>query len=218
MALNFLKKMFGKGNGGTDDLFLPADQFRTLILHECARCDRNAHEFSLIHIDLRGRDQKLRKNVRDLARFLVKRMRTTDEVGWLDDHSIGVFLPETGREGADSLAHDTCQGYPYQIFTYPWLDNLRPGKENLGYPGGDNRVHESGTRPASEFKNMESPAGPSAYHQESDTGRDSGTGFRVQRVEDLIHPDGPPLWKRAYDVFGSSVLLLAFSPILALVV
>ncbi|MDF1536363.1 MAG: sugar transferase [bacterium] len=64
---------------------------------------------------------------------------------------------------------------------------------------------------------MESPAGPSAYHQESDTGRDSGTGFRVQRVEDLIHPDGPPLWKRAYDVFGSSVLLLAFSPILALV-
>ena len=93
MAFYFLKNIFGNGNGNGsgNNYLLPADQFRTLILHECARCDRNSHAFSLIHIDLRssgnGTDRDRAHAVRQLSRSLVERMRTTDEIGWLDGHS-----------------------------------------------------------------------------------------------------------------------------------
>ena len=113
MAFNFIKRIFGNGNASDGDFILPADQFRTLVLHECARCDRSAHAFSLIHIDLRSngsdRDQNRGQAVRRLSRSLVQRMRTTDEFGWLDEHSVGIFLPETGTDGARSLAQDACQ-------------------------------------------------------------------------------------------------------------
>ena len=128
MALNYLKKLFSINTEPGNGLLLPSEQFRTLILHECARCDRNAHSFSLIHIDLRynGRekDQSRDRTIEQLSKSLVKRLRTTDEIGWLDQNSIGVFLPETEKSGAQSLADDVCQGFSYQIYTYPWLGGL----------------------------------------------------------------------------------------------
>lgn len=228
MAFKFLKNMFKNGNGPGSDLLLPADQFRTLILHECARCDRNAHAFSLIHIDLRGEGNgngKVQNGVmRELARKLVRRMRTTDEVGWMDVHSIGVFLPETGNEGARSFATSVCNGYSYQIYTYPWLGSYTSDRDGRG-------PEDRGTPPKGRWR---SDAGEDDTRQpENDEvqltlhcqgGDVTGTGLKergpvqpVRNLEELFLPAHPPAWKRAYDIFGATVLLTAFSPVFALV-
>ncbi|MDF1525852.1 MAG: sugar transferase [bacterium] len=232
MALGILKKVFGNGNGQGGELLLPADQFRTLILHECARCDRNAHAFSLIHIDLRGSNGDNVKSrgpaVRQLSRTLVQRMRTTDEIGWLDGHSIGVFLPETGMDGARSLARDACQGFAHQIYIYPWLSNFGDDID-----GGNSRRRDNGRedRRCSEEGSFEG-IGESAdreeqltLHNEKTAKNDTASEAAVNKsrsdstktIEELVMPDRAPAWKRVYDIIGSTVLLIAFSPLLAVV-
>ena len=221
MAFEFLKGVFSKGRNHGSDLLLPAEQFKTLILHECARCDRNAHAFSLIHIDLRrngserGRDRS--QTVRGLARTLVKRMRSTDEVGWLDGHSIGVFLPETDTKGARSLARDVCEELTYQIYTYPWISDL----------GGDGDDRGSRRRGREEAEPDNSSSGnfhreqQLTLHSEGITWERTGGEGNHQKmpqsarsIEEMILPSRSPFWKRAYDIFGSTVLLIAFSPLM----
>ena len=42
-------------------------------------------------------------------------------------------------------------------------------------------------------------------------------GGQTKCIEELILPSRPPAWKRVYDIFGSSILLIAFSPLFAAV-
>jgi lipopolysaccharide/colanic/teichoic acid biosynthesis glycosyltransferase len=230
MAFKFLKRVFGSESASGHDLLLPADQFRTLILHECARCDRNAHSFSLIQIDLRsnvrdiGRDG--RQAVRSLSRGLVQRMRSTDEVGWLDGHSIGVFLPETERDGAQSLAQDACQGYSYQIYTYPWLSSIWDDNDHSGFHRKDRDRRDRRDLKETEPRSLEDAgnvAQPARYFGDTDEegtaeASDIHIGAGTARgIEELILPARASTRKRAYDIFGSAVLLIALSPIFAAV-
>lgn len=225
MAFDFLKRIFGNSNGG--DLLLPADQFRTLILHECARCDRRAHAFSLIHIDLRNDLKGLEQNghrLRGLSRAIVRRMRTTDEIGWLDGHSVAVFLPETDMNGARSLAVDTCQDFSYQIYTYPWIGELREDVTEGNSRGRGRNSQDQESRPVadddegrqlalrSESPDAKGKEAAAPFAGNSDTAR-----HPTKHIEELILPTRAPVWKRVYDVFSSTVLLIAFSPLFAAV-
>ena len=229
MAFDFVKRIFGNGNGSGGDLLLPADQFRTLILHECARCDRNAHAFSLIHIDLRtdGRNNGLDRSqaIRKLSTSLARRMRTTDVVGWLDGKSIGVFLPETGTDGAQSLGRDACQGYSYQIYTYPSLTDVN---RDLNLGGPRHKRRDEGDRESAVLSEPQEGAHLSLNVQAMEEGsertseiqEDPGPSLnssRANSVVDLVMPPGAPAWKRVYDIFGSTVLLIALSPLFGVV-
>lgn len=225
MGFYYLKKIFGNGNGSGNDQLLPAEQFRTLILHECARCDRNAHAFSLIHIDLRpdGRNNGLDRDrtVRQLSKFLEQRMRSTDVFGWLDENSVGVFLPETGKEGARSLARDACKGYSYQIYSYPSTTDIN-NDLNMGGPRYKRRGKGDRDRGASRGTGMEKQVAlnlekvkgtferTGGVQEDSAASHSSGV---ANSIFELIMPPGAPTWKRAYDIFGSTVLLIAFSPV-----
>ena len=229
MAYYFLKRIFGNGNGPGSEHFLPADQFRTLILHECARCDRNAHAFSLIHIDLRNGSNGLEpkgQGLQELSRSLIGRMRTTDEMGWLDGHSVGVFLPETGTDGAQSLARDACKDFSYQIYTYPCLtdvhDDLNIG--GSGRKGRDERALKPVPVPKTEGEeklplDLEGSAAAGFKISNAHTrGSDSTMNLDSDNsIVELVMPPGAPTWKRVYDIFGSTVLLIAFSPLFAAV-
>jgi len=218
MALGFLKSVLGSRNGSGRDLLLPTDQFQTLILHECARCDRNAHVFSLIHIDLRNgaqdRNQHRGQAARSLTRTLLRRMRTTDEIGWLDENTIGVFLPETETDGARSLARDACQGFSYQIYTYPWLTDIHDyldAGESLSANTKEDRL-SSGVSESEE----EPPATHRQYSGEESSGVERGCSS-VMPIVELVMPPGAPFWKRTYDLLGSAVMLAALSPLFAAV-
>ena len=220
MAFNFIKRIFGNGNASDGDFILPADQFRTLILHEYARCDRSAHAFSLIHIDLRGigsdRDRDRNLAVRKLSKSLIQRMRTIDEIGWLDGHSVGVFLPETSTDGARSLALDTCQGHSYQIYTYPWISSFGDDLDDGSFRRGIKDRKDPEPRSVDGVERKEQVTPNSEHPNEGgtiDAPDIHGGSGSTRCIEELIMPPGPPAWKRAYDILGSTVLLITMSPL-----
>jgi lipopolysaccharide/colanic/teichoic acid biosynthesis glycosyltransferase len=153
-------------------------------------------------------------------------MRSTDEVGWLDGHSIGVFLPETERDGAQSLAQDACQGYSYQIYTYPWLNSIWGDNDSSGSRRKDidrkDRRDRKDVEPRSleDTDNIAQPARYFGHPNEEGTADPSdihsGAGT-VRGIEELILPARAPVWKRGYDILGSTLLLTVTSPLFAAV-
>jgi hypothetical protein len=83
-----------------------AEEFRTILGRERARANRNGHGFSLISFDVGSPDTT---SARRLLHMLTYRVRSTDEVGWLDRRCVGVILPYTLPAGAWKLADDLYQ-------------------------------------------------------------------------------------------------------------
>jgi lipopolysaccharide/colanic/teichoic acid biosynthesis glycosyltransferase len=122
-----------------------------------------------------------------LIRALKKRVRMTDEIGLLDEHRIGVALPDTTSEGAWVLAHNLLkhlgEGVPYpqcQVYYYPsdTLPDERPpeGLVDTNHP----REH-------------------------------STSAMEPLFIQPL------PGWKRGMDLVGATVGLIGLSPLLLLV-
>ena len=75
------------------------------------RSDRSGDRFSLIRVfAARAGRGRMRMQVR-LARLLRRRLRSTDEAGWMDRQNIGVVLPATPTRGAWKVAEDVCQHF-----------------------------------------------------------------------------------------------------------
>ena len=83
-----------------------AEEFRTILGRERSRSNRNGHGFSLIAFDVGSPDTA---SARRLLHMLTRRVRSTDEVGWLDRRCVGVILPYTLPAGAWKLADDLYQ-------------------------------------------------------------------------------------------------------------
>ena len=73
-------------------------EFKAILKHERARVDRDGSEFSLVVLEVGGVDGNI-IDTRGLVRALGERIRSIDEVGWVDEESIGVLLPSTNLEG-----------------------------------------------------------------------------------------------------------------------
>ncbi len=89
------------------------EQFRASVTRELRRVDRNQHILSLLLFTV-GKQNVNGDAVQLFVRALVKRIRTTDEVGWFDCKRIGVILPYTRSGGAHKIAdavgrEATCQ-------------------------------------------------------------------------------------------------------------
>jgi hypothetical protein len=75
----------------------------------------------------------------EVVPVLLERVRSSDIIGWLDDGTLGVLLPETATEGASKLVEDIFRIAPMltacsecQIYYYP---SSWPWGENRGFPG-----------------------------------------------------------------------------------
>jgi lipopolysaccharide/colanic/teichoic acid biosynthesis glycosyltransferase len=185
---------------------LSQEQFRTLVLHECARCDRNYHQFSLIQIDLQNDPGK--KALKGLIKNVLKRIRTTDEAGWLSKTSLGIFLPETSREGANIFAAAVCDNITYQIYTYP--DPSSSDRDNQS--PSDRRKTED--HELDRDHSEDSPGeGMDVHDQTFQMSRTAVT----QELETIVHSKGLPAWKRIIDVFGSFMAIVLFCPLFILI-
>lgn len=78
-----------------------------LIRRECARADRNGQAFSLVLFRVQG--QRNSKTAHRLARTMLKRVRLTDDVGWVDARHLGALLPDTSPAGAKAFADGVIQ-------------------------------------------------------------------------------------------------------------
>ncbi len=106
-----------------------AEVFTALIRHERNRADRSGKSFSLVVFPMEGRCAS-RAQVKKACDRLRRTIRTIDEIGWLDDSSVGVLLPSTPCEGARQFAQRAALGEgesAYRIFTYPehWTQDFR---------------------------------------------------------------------------------------------
>lgn len=117
---------------------ISVEQMQWALERERARTDRNGDGFSLLVFTLRNHEEDLREHLR-LARILARRIRITDEAGWIAEDKIGVILPSTRVSGAWKLADDLCLTYTddpppvCEVFCYP-TDSLEGSEINNALP------------------------------------------------------------------------------------
>lgn len=167
------------------DRLIKPEEFARLLNRERARTDRTGDEFSLLVYSPRGGDAA--QCLACLATILGRRLRLTDDAGWIGDRQIGVLLPMTPGVGAWTVADDVARRFPNDIpppscdvFTYPsrWLENDGSSGKGVG---------------------SQLPS--------------CSAGKPVLAMEPLF-AKRTPIWKRAIDVAGALFGLIALAPLL----
>ena len=187
----------------TLDSLLSVEQFRSALERERARTDRTGRQFSLALFERNGTGNGLAQRFEDVCR---KRLRLIDEAGWLGTNHIGIVLPETDGRGAWRIAEDVCNGVgidaqaPFcRIYTYP-------SEWPSGFHG--NQPNPPPTKVSS---------GKETFSQKSSECFDtSGVKKQGEGLEELLIYQ-TPLWKRAFDIFGSVAGLMLVFPLCLLI-
>jgi lipopolysaccharide/colanic/teichoic acid biosynthesis glycosyltransferase len=184
IAIN-LRKWAGRGpRDGCEELH-SLDKFRRILERERARADRRGDHLSLLTFAPR-RLEDADTTAIFLTKVLRARLRTTDDVGWLDIRRIGVVLPDTTARGAWKLADDVCLEClgvlpppVCTVYSYP-PDHWSPGENRVPFVANQDPLG----RPALELEML-----------------------FVQRL---------PIWKRLLDVIGAATGLVLLLPLFAL--
>jgi lipopolysaccharide/colanic/teichoic acid biosynthesis glycosyltransferase len=184
----FHARLFARRNAPNNDFLLAHRDFRFAADCERMRVDRNGSVLSLLLIRL-PHPKSHGADVDFLARVLEGRLRVTDTPGMLEDGRIGVLLPDTRPEGAWKVATDISEVYP------PGPE--RPECDVLVYPPqhhsrGEDKLHDE-----DEAERVASPR---------DGAETSSSEFFFAKHA--------PLWKRAIDIAGASVGLVASAPVI----
>ena len=182
-------RVLARRNAPHHDFLLSDHDFRFAADCERMRVDRNGSVLSLLLIRL-PRQKSAAVDVGLMSRVLEGRLRATDTPGLLDDGRIGVLLPDTSPEGAWKVATDVSEVYP------PGPE--RPECEVLVYPP-HRRPRQSSAEEAEETEEVE----PVATAPEPAEAKSS----------ELFFAKRMPWWKRAIDLGGATVGLLASAPI-----
>lgn len=168
--------------------------FEAFLRYERARVDRSDSRFALIALELE-RYLNDKAGLNKLLHALQKRIRETDQLGWLDDRTVGILLPGTDLEGAwifaiaferDHFKH--MPPVPFTVYCYPenWLHN----------------GNGSGTGKESEYGNNGADSG------------DNGSSHRkIQEKVESTLVGGLPVWKRTLDLIGALISLILSTPI-----
>ena len=80
------------------------EEFHSILVREKARADRNGHGFSLVSIEVSNID-----DTPSLTERLQHLIRTTDEIGWFDNITLGVLLYNTSALGAWQFVNNTMK-------------------------------------------------------------------------------------------------------------
>lgn len=156
-----------------------------LLTRERARADRVGDSLSVVAFTPRTSECR-RETVAFLARFLHRRLRCTDDAGWLDSERIGVLLPGTGLDGARTLADNVCEAFPQEL--------PRPLCAIYSYP---------------------SSSADSVDSILDDTTKSVPAPIQEFSL-DLLFLKPFPLWKRFVDVLAAGLGLVLLSPLLLL--
>jgi lipopolysaccharide/colanic/teichoic acid biosynthesis glycosyltransferase len=198
--------------------FHDVGQLRQVLERERTRADRTGDPFSLLTLTPQRGCFELATSLR-LAKFLKRRLRLTDDAGWLDDRRIGVVLAHTPAQGAWRVADDICEAFRHdvppprcEVFTYPTDFSGDLAGFNGDQPGfnGDepgDPLGEDESSPLGDFKAM-TPGG--------DALRRETTVERPVRSLDSFFVRRLPVWKRGLDILGAVSGLVVLSPLLAI--
>jgi hypothetical protein len=80
-----------------NQLIHSTEDIYNILEYECSRTNRNNEEFSLIVFIVKNRKKR---HFNHFLKVLFKRKRVIDEIGWLDENSLGLVLPGTNNKNA----------------------------------------------------------------------------------------------------------------------
>lgn len=150
------------------DIHDPAAMAR-LVRYERSRAERSGVGFSVLLVESRDADDA-QALLSQVLRYLSQRLRTIDEIGWLDDERIGALLPYTPAAGAWKVADDIVAALEdvdapplLKVLTYPdpssvdddlapWSDDHQGGI--AGNPRVSSDLSEFFTRPLPWWKRL----------------------------------------------------------------
>jgi lipopolysaccharide/colanic/teichoic acid biosynthesis glycosyltransferase len=183
-------------------------EFASILNRERDRANRTGQEFSMVVYEV-GTDHEKSASARHLVSFLRHRVRSTDEIGWLEDGRIGVVLPHTMPEGAWKFAANVRQAYDgsltppdFQVYVYPseWIPGANGGPAQK--PRADKRIP--------------SPEETGASGKLSSGVAGAGNILPVEELDSQFLCR-LPLWKRAIDIVGTLMALILLMPLFLLV-
>jgi lipopolysaccharide/colanic/teichoic acid biosynthesis glycosyltransferase len=165
----------------------PAEEFKSILDRERRRSDRSGARFSVLIFRL-GRTGS-EPGHDEFVRCLKGRIRTTDELGWIESQSLGILMPDTPEEGAGKLGQDIRQMLSsrnglggFEIYSYPQHES-----GDFSESGGNSAERKDGDPPGA----IEDPS---------------------RNVEEILQV-GLPLWKRSMDLVLAFLLLLMLFPV-----
>jgi lipopolysaccharide/colanic/teichoic acid biosynthesis glycosyltransferase len=200
----FYDSLFAESNKRISDDFTikPAAEFNAVLAKEKARADRNNHVFSLISFELVQQGSSM-DSIIFFAQYLKNRLRITDEIGWLDNHSIGVLLFNSFNIEAKQfieIIHRSCPPeicFRYVISTYP--EGRTEHSHNEGIHRGLGECHHTG------------PVSATEYDYQGDTDK---------RMAQRLHPvffHKVTFWKRLIDIILSIIALIVLCPLMLMI-
>ena len=103
-----------------------------MLAKEKSRVERNNHAISVISLKVGSLDQSAKKTKHFLA-LLKKKIRITDDIGWLDYSTIGILLFNTSKAGAIKFLKRIHQLYPSdQLWQYAITTYSSHGEDQYG--------------------------------------------------------------------------------------
>ena len=203
-------------------------QVRMVLHRERLRCDRTGRPLSAVVFDLPG---GTRRQLRRLARIVLRRARATDEVGWMSDKQLCAALPETTPDGAERFAlgvrdraAERGLNATFAVYRYPEDDSTHwnGGKPANGAAAARARARDQreAVTSAGPFAHAASATGTAVALDRRAVMRAVGDGMApASRLHALplrrLLGTGVPAWKRGMDILGALVGLTLSAPVMA---
>jgi lipopolysaccharide/colanic/teichoic acid biosynthesis glycosyltransferase len=196
----FYNRVLAGGSKGIPEYadIKPAAAFHAILAKERARVDRNSHVFSLVSFELGPLDYYT-----DFGKYFInqlkKQIRITDEIGWLDNHSVGVLL-------FNALGQEACQFIEK-------IQRICPQKNFIKY--------SISTYPEDKKEHSHEETRNSCPHSipasTSIHGHHRATGEKVALSLQPIFFAKAPFWKRWFDIAVSICALIALGPLMLII-
>ena len=211
-----------------------------VITKERMRCDRHALVFSLLVLQFKRSRAVASKELKTLNKIFNKRLRLTDERGFLAKGGIGILLPMTEECGARVVLNTILKsavvnglGLEGEVFTYSGQDSLGHIKQpdfdgsesdaEILFDEGcsiDNVVDDSCGETFTGKPSLNEPAGLNQFVRADNESQPRTRGMtRIVPTSTVVSDQmcpGYPVWKRAMDI-GCALLGLALAwPIILL--
>jgi lipopolysaccharide/colanic/teichoic acid biosynthesis glycosyltransferase len=204
-----------KANRSLRTLYTQAQTDLSIHRERC-RADRTKTEFSLVLFRVPRSIGPSRTALR-LARSVLQRSRTTDEIGWFDEETVCAILPDTSADGAGRFA-DNVVGSVREavlrpqaiIYTYPsswFVDGVENGHPGKTLPQHVHRVPEASEIAPSDLMPFVVQGVSDALAAES----------KAPRPLEMLLTHPIPRWKRTMDIIGSGCGLLLAGPVMILI-
>lgn len=199
-----LIEMFQETNGSAKESVFASSSFREVVRQERNRSDRHGNLFSVIALEaLEPDDLEIMED--HLIPYLAGRIRSTDSIGWIDDHMLGVLLTDTPPQGAQKFLQQLMEQEKFRetvinayLFTYPsdYFQFEKMAWENSSRNNGNQTKDRLNIQTHPSIKAV-----------------DVLSVFRFS----LLRGPGLPAWKRILDIVGSTTGLVLLSPLFLLI-